>query len=217
MLRWLLLILLLCNALLFLWYAQRERVPPAEEEIGRGEVTRLRLLQELPPGGAAAAPPIECYQLGPFATAGEAEEAAQRLPPEANVTLRRPGAEAAIGYQLVIGIPAEAAARRELLDRLALAGWIPQTRRGHFLLGPFLGGHARREAELEQRALTEGLGIDSELQPILQPATGVLLEIELPAGAEIDHSSRQLLLRGWPGIKIEKKPCSGLARPQPDQ
>lgn len=217
MLRWLLLILLLCNALLFLWYAQREQVLPADSGSSHEQVTGLRLLHELPAGEVARPLQTECYQLGVFATEREAEQAAGRLAPVALAVAQFPAPEAVAGYQLAVGIPSQAQAQRELLDQLALAGWVPQTRQGQFLLGPFMGENARVDASVEQRALREGLGLGSELKPVMQPGIGILLEVEVPAGAEIGQASRQLLLRGWPGIKIEKKLCSGLAQPQSDQ
>lgn len=217
MLRWLLLVLLLCNALLFLWYAQREQAISADSSSRQEQVAGLRLLHELAAGESARPLQTECYQLGVFATPNEAEQAAGRLAPVVIDVAQTPAPDEVAGYQLAVEIPSEAGAQRELLDRLALAGWVPQTRQGRFLLGPFMGERARADAVVEQRALSEGLGLNSELQPIMQPGTGVLLEIEVPAGTEIGQASRQLLLRGWPGIKIEKKSCSGLAQPQSDQ
>lgn len=217
MLRWLLLLLLLCNALLFLWYAQRQASAPAESPSGDHRVTTLRLLHELPAGSRAGMGQRECYQLGVFASEREAEQAVRRLEGIASAVERLPAPAEVNGYQLVIEMPAGADERRELLDMLALAGWVPQTRSGRFLLGPFRGESARRDAEAEQRALQEGLGVASRLQPVRQAGSGILLQIEVPAGGRMDGPSRQLLLRGWPGIKIEKKSCSGVAQPQLDQ
>ncbi len=217
MLRWLLLILLLCNALLFLWYAQREQTATASSAFSQDQVTRLRLLHELSGGEVVRPLQLECYQVGVFATENEAGQAAQLLAPIAMAVEQFPAPEEVAGYQLAVEIPSQAQAQRELLDRLAIAGWVPQTRQGRFLLGPFTGNRARAEAAVEQRALKEGLGLNSELQPVMQPGTGVLLEVEVSAGTEIGLAPSQLLLRGWPGIKIEKKLCSGLAQSQSDQ
>jgi len=217
MLRWLLLLLLLCNALLFLWYAQRQAIPPAESPAADTRVTKLRLLHELPAGKRVDSGPRECYQLGVFSSEREVEQAIRHLEGMVSSVKRLPAPAEVSGYQLVIEMPADAGERRALLDSLALAGWVPQTRNGQFLLGPFRGERARRDAEIEQGALKEGLGVESRLQPVRQTGAGILLQIEVSTGARMDASSRQLLLRGWPGIKIEKKLCSGVAQPQSDQ
>jgi len=214
MLRWLLLLLLLCNALLFLWYAQRQAIPPAESPGADARVTKLRLLHELPAGKRIDSGQRECYQLGIFSSEREAEQAIQRLKGMVSSVEWLSAPAEVTGYQLAVEMPADAGERRALLDSLALAGWVPQTRNGQFLLGPFRGERARRDAEIEQGALKEGLGVESRLQPVRQAGAGILLQIEVSAGARMDASSRQLLLRGWPGIKIEKKLCSGVAQPQ---
>lgn len=213
MLRWLLLLLLLCNALLFLWFAQRQVVPVTSSD-GDAAVTTLRMLHELPASGTGQR---SCYQLGVFASSREAEQAIRRLEGVVSAAKQLPAPAEVSGYQLAIEVPADAEARRELLDMLALAGWVPQTRDGQFLLGPFRGEAARRKAEIERKALMDGLGLATQLQPVRQFGRGVLLQIEVLPGARMDGASRQLLLRGWPGIKIEKKSCSGVAEPQLDQ
>lgn len=213
MLRWLLLILLLCNALLFLWYAQRQ---PGPDEViqTNSEVASVRLLHELSGTEVGSLSRSECYQLGVFASAQEATQAGSRLDVVALTVVQRKAPETLAGYQLVIDMPSDGAAQLELLDKLALAGWVPQTQQGRFLLGPFAGERANSNAKVEQRALNEALGLVSELEPIMAESTAVVLDIEVPAGTEIGQASRQLLLNGWPGIKIEKKSCAGLARPQ---
>ena len=213
MLRWLLLLLLLCNALLFFWYAQRQAAP-RETAVEAAGVTTLRMLHELPAGAASQR---SCYQLGVFASTREAEQAIRLLEGVVTAVKQLPAPAEVSGYQLALDVPASAEARRELLDMLALAGWVPQTREGQFLLGPFRGKAARREAEIERDALREGLGLETQLQLVKQSGNGILLQIEVPPGGRMDGASRQLLLRGWPGIKIEKKSCSGVAEPQSDQ
>jgi len=217
MLRWLLLLLLLCNALLFLWYAQKQQVATGGTADADLHVNQLRFLHELSAGESVRPLQGDCYQLGVFASDREAEQAVSRLSKVVFDARQLPAPPEVVGYELAIEIPSDAQAQRELLDTLALAGWVPQTRQGQFILGPFTGEQAQADATLEQEALREGLGLASEVRSIRQPATGVLLEVEVPAGTEIGPALRQLLLRGWPGLKIEKKLCSGLAQPQSDQ
>jgi len=217
MLRWLLLLLLLCNALLFLWYARKQQAAVGRTAEPDMQVNQLRLLHELSAGETVRPLQSDCYQLGVFASEREARQAAARLEGLVLASERLPAPPDVAGYELAIEIPSDVQGQRELLDTLALAGWVPQMRQGRFILGPFTGERAKADALLDQGALNEGLGLASELRSILQPATGVLLEVEVSAGAEIGPALRQLLLRGWPGLKIEKKLCSGLAQPQSDQ
>lgn len=217
MLRWLLLLLLLCNALLFLWYAQRQQLQPDRVAERQEEVTRLRLLHELTAGERAQPLQIECYRLGVFANRAEARQASRQLESIVlNVGLRD-APDLILGYHLAVQQPSERQAQRELLDLLALAGWVPETRAGQFLLGPFTGEQAQSDALRERDTLNTALGLVSSLTPIVRPDAGALLEIEVPHGSEIDAATGQLLMRSWPGIKIEKKVCSGLAPPQSDQ
>jgi hypothetical protein len=217
MLRWLLLLLLLCNALLFLWYAQRQQVQPDRGAEPQEDIMRLRLLHELTAGERAQPLQTDCYRLGVFASLAEAQQASRQLESTVLSVRLTDAPDQIVGYHLAVQQPSESQAQRELLDLLALAGWVPETRAGQFLLGPFTGEQARLEALLEQDALNTALGLVSSLTPIVQPVKGALIEIEMPYGTEMSEASRRLLMRRWPGIKIEKKVCSGLAQPHSDQ
>ncbi|GAA0790007.1 SPOR domain-containing protein [Marinobacterium sediminicola] len=215
MMRWLALLLLLLNALLLLWYAQQQAAesPPPQSE----QISRLRLLHEL--GGAETLLPRAqvCYQFGEFSSRAEVETAAGRLRGlgfEADISKAPPGV---IGYRLRLPRPAEPGAQLELLDRLALAGWVPQTFGGDFVLGPFMGEVARQQAEAEQKAIRSVLKLDLAMEPIHDETPLFRILASIAEGSIQESGLGQMMKAGWPGIKIEKKLCEGVAYPQSDQ
>ncbi|PSL14355.1 hypothetical protein CLV44_10884 [Marinobacterium halophilum] len=215
MLRWLALLLLLMNALVLLWYAQQqegERVTVSTEEI-----SRLHLLHELGGGESLQPRASECHRIGLFASPQEALRAAERLQERGFDAEVHPAPAAVIGYRLVLPRPADAAAELSLLDQLALAGWVPQTESGHFVLGPFLGEQARQEADIEQAAIASVLELTAQRQPIRDSVPLQQIFTRVPEAQNVEQRLQQILAGGWPGIKIEKKLCEGVAHPQQDQ
>lgn len=215
MLRWLALLLLLLDALVLLWYAQQR--PPAQPTPASEQISRLRLLHELGGGETLPLRARECFLIGPFASSTEAETAQRWLLQRGFDSVAEPAPPALLGYHLRLPRPAEPEARLALLDRLALAGWVPQTRDGDFVLGPFLGEQARQQARAEQQAIAEVLSLPLQLEPLHDTTPRLQLRVTAAEGADNAGRLQALAGAGWPGIKIEKKSCEGVAHPESDQ
>lgn len=215
MLRWIALLLLLGNALLLLWYGQRHQVEPVRPI--DPELTRLLLLSELEGGRRLQPRERQCYRVGSFMVVSEVARAQGRLEREGFVVERIRAPSRVLGYQLRLSIPDAGTARVQLLDELALAGWVPQIDQGEFVLGPFVGPDAGRRVEVERRALEQVLKLGIRQVEIPDPNPGIDLVVSLAPGQSLGVGLRQNLISGWPGIKIEKKVCEGVALPQSDQ
>ncbi|GAA0699380.1 hypothetical protein GCM10009104_30180 [Marinobacterium maritimum] len=215
MMRWVALLLLLLNALMLLWYAQQQSAETPE--MVSEQISRLRLLHELGGGETLQPRAQECYQLGAFGSRAEVATAVERLQERGFDTEVEPAAPAVLGYRLRLPRPAEPAAQLELLDRLALAGWVPQTRDGDFVLGPFMGEDALRQARAEREAIHAVLKLELQQEPILDDTPGFQILAAIAEGHMDEARLAQLMAAGWPGIKIEKKLCEGVAQPQSDQ
>ncbi len=213
--RWLALLLLLFNALLLLWYAQQQAAVPVD--VAGEQISRLRLLHELGGGETLQSRERVCYQLGDFAARAEVETASNRLQERGFDTRIESAPPAVLGYRLRLPRPADPGAQLELLDRLALAGWVPQTRDGDFVLGPFMGVDGLRQAQAEREAIDKVLQLKLAREPILDDAPGFRIQVSIAADGAVDRILDRMMSAGWPGIKIEKKVCEGVAHPQSDQ
>jgi len=215
MLRWIALLLLLSNALLLFWYGQQHQAKPVRP--ADPELTRLLLLHELEAGRRLQTRERQCYRIGSFMVASEVARAQARLEREGFGVERVSAPARVLGYQLRLAIPADEATRVQLLDELALAGWVPQVDRADLVLGPFVGAGANQQAATERRALVRVLKRDIRQAAIPDPNPGIDLIASLPKEKEMSVKLRRSLLSGWPGIKIEKKVCERVAHPQSDQ
>lgn len=212
MLRWLFLLLLLCNALLFFWFAQRHAAltEPVAWPPPLGE---LRLLSELPPGTVLPARARVCQRYQPLATAWDAERLVRLLMQQSVSAQARPMPDVVIGYRLALPLPADAARRIALLDQLALAGWVPESRGSQLSFG-------LAQTETEAQALRDSL--PAELRELVgvveerQPDGRYEVQVVHLAGYEISNEINRLIENSWPGIKIEKNPCQGVASPEVD-
>ncbi len=213
--RWVALLLLLLNALVLLWYAQQQAI--RSPEVAGEQISRLRLLHELGGGRVLQSRAQVCYQLGDFGTREEVDTAAGWLQERGFDTQVEPAPALALGYRLRLPRPVEPGAQLELLDRLALAGWVPQTRGGDFVLGPFMGADALQQATTEQEAIQSVLKLALEREPILDDAPGFRIQAGTVEGHLDGARLVQMMGAGWPGIKVEKKLCEGVARPRSDQ
>ncbi|MBA4501601.1 SPOR domain-containing protein [Marinobacterium marinum] len=215
MMRWLALLLLLMNALLLLWYAQQQTSRPPE--MAGEQISRLRLLHELGGGETLQPRAQECYQLAGFASRAEADTAAEKMRKRGfNVDVESM-VPVVLGYRLRLPRPAGVEEQLELLDRLALAGWVPQTRGGDFVLGPFMGEDALQQVKREREAIRSVLKLTLEQEQILDNSPGFRLQIGVIEGQVDEVQLARIVKAGWPGIKVEKKSCKGVAQPQSDQ
>lgn len=211
MLRWLFLLLLLANALLFFWYAQQQRV---EQEVNVSRVGNLRLLSELGADEVLPARERVCLSYGPVSSARDAQRLLSLLadePVSAQAVALPP---AIVGYRLTLPLPADNAARIELLDALARQGWVPETRGGRLSLGTFADPVALQAVRNELSAV---LRARTEVVPVRAPESLFEIRVEHLSGYEISNKINQLIQSSWPEIKIEKNPCKGVASPRSDQ
>lgn len=213
--RWFALLLLLLNAMVLLWYAQQQsaQAPAVASE----QLSKLRLLHELGGGEVLQTRALECYEVGTFLSRQEVDDAFLRLESLGFILEVESAAPIVLGYRLRLPQPAQPEAQLELLDRLALAGWVPQTVAGDFVLGPFMGEDARQQALAEAEAIRKVLQLQLEPQPIMDDAPGFRLAASILEGSVDEARLARILGAGWPGVKIEKKSCEGVAQPQADQ
>ncbi|MBV1787912.1 hypothetical protein KQ940_07565 [Marinobacterium sp. D7] len=213
MLRWLFLLLLLANTLLFFWYAQ-QRAAEHKPAVAASKGVGLRLLSELPPNEVLPARERVCLSYAPLSSRYEAQRLVSVLssePVSAEAVQLPP---AITGWRLVLPLPADAAQRIELLDSLAREGWVPESRGGLLSFGRFSdqsalqGARSRLPAALRERVRVEEILADEALWQV---------RVKHLAGYEISSEINRLVAASWPGIKIEKNDCEGVASPQGDQ
>lgn len=210
-LRWLFLLLLLANALLFFWYAQRQAVERPRSSASVGD---LRLLSELSGDEVLPARERVCLTYGPLSSRTEAQRLIELLRNEP-VTAEAAGLPPAIiGYRLILPLPADTAARIRLLDDLARQGWVPESRGGQLSFGTFSDPRVLQQT---RGTLPQTIRSRTEVVPV-RAANGVWqVYVKHLSGYEISNEINQLVQSSWPGIKIEKNPCEGVATPRSDQ
>jgi len=213
MLRWLFLLLLLANTLLFFWYAQQHAAAPEfAEPVAEG--AGLRLLSELPADEVLPARARVCLSYAPLSSQYEAQRLASVLASEPVSTSVLPLPAAVTGWRLVLPLPADAGRRIELLDGLAREGWVPESRGGTLSFGRFSDPVALKKA---RGGLSPALRERTRVEEILADETLWEVRVKYLAGYEISSEINRLVAASWPGIKIEKNGCEGVASPQVDQ
>ncbi|KEA63439.1 hypothetical protein ADIMK_2218 [Marinobacterium lacunae] len=209
MLRWLFLLLLLANTLLFFWYAQQHAATPkwaGSERPGVG----LRLLSELEPGEVLPARERLCLLYAPLNSRYEAQRLMSVLASEPVGTEVVSLPPAVIGWQLVLPLPADASERIALLDALAVQGWVPESRGGQLSFGRFADRAALDEV---RTGLPTALRGKVRVEQIRAEDSAWAVRVTHLAGYEISSEINQLIAASWPGIKIEKNDCEGVASP----
>ncbi len=211
MLRWLFLLLLLANALLFFWYAQQQAARAEPEAVNVGS---LRLLSELNGDEVLPARERVCLSYRPLSDEYDARRLLRLLADEP-VSAEAVELEPAIaGYRLTLPLPAEAAARIELLDELARQGWVPESRGAQLSFGSFADMAALQEV---RAALPQPLRGRTQVAPVRAEKALWAVRVKHLSGYEISSEINQLIKTSWPGINIEKNPCEGVASPEVDQ
>ncbi len=213
MLRWVFLLLLLANALLFFWYAQAYRFA---DDGSRTDFkpSVLRTPTELSPTDRLQPRPRECGAYHPLAGEFEAQklvEMLERYAIQAN-TERMP--QVMTGLRLELPLPADADARIEILDNLARIGWVPETRDGALVLGEY---SSESDLVATKNALPEDIAERTRTREVLAPARDYKVSVSYLVGYEIGSEINQLILDSWPGIKFEKNPCEKVASLGVDQ
>lgn len=213
MLRWLVLLVLLGNALLFLWYAQAYRFA---DTVRQPDIrpAALRLPSELDAGEQLELRPRACGYFQPLESDYEAERlliqleaygvdlAYEKIPPVAQ------------GWKVELPLPADAERRVVLLDQLASLGWVPESRDGALVMGVYPDDAAVDELRKQ---------FPEDLQSKLRKKVNTIqsdafrVAVSYLQGFEFDQELIEMVATQWPGAQFEKKPCEGVATLKPDQ
>ncbi|SEG77677.1 hypothetical protein [Marinobacterium lutimaris] len=212
--RWFFLLLLLANALLFFWYAQRQAAAPVAADNADVAVGDLRLLNELDAGDRLPARERVCFDYTSLSSESEAQRLLRMLEPEPVTAQASPLPAEVVGWRLVLPLPADSARRIALLDELAQQGWVPESRGANLSFGSF---DNRAALDAVRQQLPADIGARTRV--LEQTAERGRWEVRVShlAGYEISSEIKQLVLRTWPGIKVEKNGCEGVASPRSDK
>lgn len=213
MLRWLFLLILLANSLLFFWYAQKYHFAPVTSQPDF-KPSALRLPSEISPSETLEPRPRECASFAPLASDYEAARLEQLLSERGFLAKKRSLPPVVDGVSLDLPLPADAEARINILDELARAGWVPETRDGALVLGRY----SNREAASEvQASLPSQIASRTRVKPVMRVSSEYAVETSYLIGYEISSEIKQLITQSWPGVIFQKNVCEGVATPQIDQ
>ena len=213
MLRWVFLLILLANSLLFFWYAQKYHFTESKSQPDFKPKV-LRLPSELQPGETLEARPRECGIFLPLASEFEASRLAELLAERGFASEYKAMPPIEDGVRVEYPLPADAEARIQVLDDLARAGWVPETRDGALVLGSYTDeGVARQMLAGLPAKITDKARVKS----VLRASGDFEVHTSYLIGYEISSEIKQLITDSWPGVKFEKNLCEGVARPKVDQ
>ena len=213
MLRWLVLLVLLGNALLFLWYAQEYRFA---DTLRQSDIrpAALRLPDELGEGESLLMRPRECGYFQPLETDYEAERllaqlegygvdlAYEKIPPVAQ------------GWRVELPLPADTDRRVVLLDQLASLGWVPESRDGALVMGIYPD-----DAAINEQFMPFPDALQTKLRKKINytQIDAYRVAVSYLQGFEFDQELIKSVAAQWPGTQFEKKPCEGVATLKSDQ
>lgn len=199
--RALIVLLLVLNLGVALWWATRAEPvasPPLPAPAG---VTRLQLLSELPRGAvrapiASAAPdatatttaaPMHCFAFGPYPDAAALATARGRLQSQAtSVRVRETPAAAASGWQVVLPPFADRAAAQAAAERIQAAGFEDYyvQPEGANANGIALGRYGNEAAARRRQAALQAAGFPAQAQPLGAVRIRYWLDAALPTRLE---------------------------------
>ncbi|WP_421868677.1 hypothetical protein [Motiliproteus sp.] len=233
--RWLFLILLLLNGVLYGWFYQeqerRRMLADRAEQALRG-VPELDLLSEVPATvlrhrGSGELPLAEkslpstqssesarfCYRFGPFDRAdGEALHSANNAPGQLQLE-PVPGTNRQQRHQVVVMAPQNPQQRQQLLDAMLVVGldarWVEDSQQ-KLLVGSY---RESVPAEALSKALVEQ-GYDAKVESGLRQSEQFFLLLQSDDDNLTSSNWVKLLVKKHPQIKSEKKLCLGVATPQ---
>jgi hypothetical protein len=213
MLRWLVLLVLLGNALLFLWYAQEYRFT---DTLRQSDIrpAAIRLPDELGEGESLLMRPRECGYFQPLETGYEAERLLAQLEEYGVDLAYEKIPPIALGWRVELPLPADADRRVALLDQLASLGWVPESRDGALVMGVYPDDAAVNELYLQ---------FPDDLRNKLRKKTNYIqsdafrVAVSYLQGFEFDQELIKSVATQWPGAQFEKKPCEGVATLKSDQ
>ena len=213
MLRWLVLLVLLGNALLFLWYAQEYRFA---DTVRQPDIrpAALRFSSELGEAEQLQMRPRECGYFQPLESDYEAERlldqlegygidlAYEKIPPVAQ------------GWRVELPLPADADSRVALLDQLASLGWVPESRDGALVMGVYPDAAAVDELFTQ---FPDDLQSKLRKKINFTQSDAFRVAVSYLQGFEFDQELIDRVATQWPGAQFEKKPCEGVATLKSDQ
>lgn len=212
--RWFFLLLLLANALLFFWYAQRQAAAPVAAENADVAVGELRMLSELSSQERLPARERICFSYAPLNSEAEANRLVGMLESEPVTAEAEPLPAEVVSWQLVLPLPADTPRRIALLDELAREGWVPESRGSSLSFGSF---NSRSKLDELRQQLPQAIADRTEVLEQMSNRGRWEVRVKHLAGYEISSEIKQLVSRSWPGIKVEKNGCEGVASPRGDQ
>lgn len=213
MLRWVFLLILLANSLLFFWYAQKYYFTESKSQPDF-KPRVLRLPSELQPGETLQARPRECAIFLPLASEYEASRLAELLAERGFATEFRAMPPIEDGVRVEYPLPADADARIRVLDDLARAGWVPETRDGALVLGSYKSESLAKES---LSTLPKAVVDKARIKPVMRASGDFEVHTSYLIGYEISNEIKQLISDSWPGVKFEKNLCERVASPRVDQ
>lgn len=213
MLRWVFLLILLVNSLLFFWYAQKYHFTESKSQPDFKPKV-LRLPSELQPGETLVARPRECGLFMPLASEFEASRLADLLIERGFAAEFKPMPPVEDGVRVEYPLPADAEARIQVLDDLARAGWVPESRDGALVLGSYPNVSVAQQmlGDLPKVVVDK-----ARVKPVLRASGDFEVHTSYLIGYEISSEIKQLISDSWPGVKFEKNLCERVASPRVDQ
>jgi hypothetical protein len=214
MLRWVLLLTLLVNSLLFLWYAQQYRFADAIRQPDIRPAGQ-KLISELSESERPSLRPRECASFVKLETEYEAESLASFLD-EALIedVMQRQSPPMQVGLRVEMPLPADSASRITLLDELAKLGWLPESRDGALVFGQFSDELA---SETFAKEFPAELKSRLRFKPAYSQVPTYQVDFSYLQGFEIDQKILKLVAERWPFAEIEKNHCEGVASGKLDQ
>lgn len=213
MLRWIFLLVLLANALLFFWYAQKYHFAQSVSQPDF-KPSVLRLPSELRTGETLTPRPRECATFAPLASEYEASRLVELLQERGFAAAYESMPPVEDGVRLEYPLPADAEARIAVLDDLARAGWVPESRDGALVLGSYPNQEA---AQAMLALLPQQVAKKTRVKSVLRASGDFKVSTSYLIGYEISSEIKQLITDSWLGIKFEKNLCEGVASPRVDQ
>ncbi|HSG04564.1 MAG TPA: hypothetical protein VLA39_12650 [Marinobacterium sp.] len=209
MLRWVFLLALLANALLFFWYAQKYHFAQSVSQPDF-KPSVLRLPSELRAGESLMPRPRECASFAPLSSEYEASRLVELLREQGFAADYTPMPPVEDGVRLEYPLPADAEARIAVLDDLARAGWVPESRDGALVLGSYADQQA---AQTMLASLPQQVADKTRIKSVLRASGDFKVSTSYLVGYEITSEIKQLINDSWLGIKFEKNLCEGVASP----